>query len=197
MSATEGEGRFDLPGLAEIFGELSRGRHLCAEDGRLYHELQEHEAAFEELFDRLGYRLQADERGFYYFQAQETQSVSGQTRRSAVFFLILVEALWADEGGAEPLEDLVMERSWSIADLPHLGRERYVEIMEQLDRTPDEDLLRDEVKRLVRFGFAAWNDDERFRFRAPALRFLDIAREVAEGLHAEAADEVPVREVQA
>lgn len=176
--------RFALPHLAEIFAELGRGRHLCSEDGNLYQELQEHEADFEELFAQLGYRLVADERGFYYFHATESQNVSPQTRRSAIFFLVLVEALWAEAGGADLLEDLVMERSWSIGELPHLQRQRYIEIMAQLEREPDEETLREEVKRLARFGFAAWSDEDRFRFRTPALRFLDIACEVAAGLEA-------------
>lgn len=171
--------RFALPHLAEIFAELVRGRHLCSEDGNFYQELQEHEADFEELFEQLGYRLIVDERGFYYFHATDGQSVSPQTRRSAIFFLVLVEALWAEAGGADLLEDLVMGRSWSIGELPHLQRQRYVEIMAQLEREPDEETLREEVRRLARFGFAAWGDEDRFRFRTPALRFLDIAREVA------------------
>lgn len=177
--------RFALPYLAEIFAELVRGRHLCSDDGNLYQELQEHEAEFEDLFTRLGYRLVADQRGFYYFYAIDGQSVSPQTRRSAIFFLVLVETLWAEAGGVELLEDLVMSRSWSIGELPHLQRQRYVELMMQLEKEPDEEMLREEVKRLVRFGFAAWKGDERFRFRAPALRFLDIAREVAAGLEPE------------
>lgn len=181
MTNAEGS-RYALPYLAEIFAALVRGQHLCAEDGNLYQELQEHEADFEELFERLGYRLVIDQRGFYYFHAQEGQNVSPQTRRLAVFFLVLVEALWAEEGGGELLEDLVMDRTWTLGELPHLQRQRYVEIMSQLEKEPDEEMLREEVKRLVRFGFAAWSSEERFRFRTPALRFLDIAREVAEGL---------------
>ncbi|MCH8505101.1 MAG: hypothetical protein LAT50_12345 [Ectothiorhodospiraceae bacterium] len=184
MTSTE-TSRFALPYLAEIFAELARGRHLCNEDGNLYQELQEHEADFEQLFQQLGYRLMTDERGFYYFHALEGQNVSPQTRRLAVFFLGLGAALWSEAGGAEPLEDMILARSWSIGELPHLGRQRYVEIMGQLEKEPDEEMLREEVKRLVRFGFAAWSSDERFRFRVPALRFLDIAREVAAGLEAE------------
>ena len=167
-----------LPHLAEIFSALTRGQHLCRENGKLYQALQEQEAEYEHLFHCLGYRLVADERGFYYFHAGEGQNVSPQTRRSALFFFVLVEDLWAEEGGTADLEDLVMERVWTIADLPHLKRQRYLELMGMLEEEPDESLLRQEVGRLERFGFAIQTGADRFRFRPPALRFLDLARVV-------------------
>ncbi len=181
-----------LPHLAEIFSSLTRGQHLCRESGKLYQALQEYEAEYEHLFHCLGYRLVADERGFYYFHAGEGQNVSPQTRRSALFFFVLVEDLWAEEGGAVLLEDLVMERVWTIADLPHLKRQRYLELMGMLEDEPDESLLRQEVGRLERFGFLVQTGEDRFRFRTPALRFLDLAREVVATMDEEPA----VREEQ-
>lgn len=176
------QSRFALPYLAEIFGALSRGRHLCLDDGNLFVELREHEREFEELFQHLGYQMIADSRGFYYFHALDSQSASPRTAKLALFFLVLVEALWEESSDINDLESLLLDRSWSLGELPHLKRERYLELMRQLDQEPDTETLRDLIRQLVYFGFAAWDGEERFRFRLPALRFLDIAREVAEGL---------------
>lgn len=174
--------RFALPHLAEIFGALSRGRHLCIDDGNLFVELREHEQAFEDLFHHLGYQMIVDSRGFYYFHALDNQSTSPRTARLALFFLVLVEALWEDASSINDLEEHLLDRGWTIGELPHLKRERYVELMKQLDREPDTETLRELVRQLIYFGFAAWDGEERFRFRLPALRFLDMAREVAESL---------------
>src|SRR5690606_15993998 len=90
------QSRFALPYLAEIFGALSRGRHLCLDDGNLFVELREHEREFEELFQHLGYQMIADSRGFYYFHALDSQSTSPRTAKLVLFFLVLVEALWEE-----------------------------------------------------------------------------------------------------
>ena len=56
----------DLPYLDEIFQRLCRGRHICAEDGNYYHALYDNYDLYQQLFDRLGFRLESHPRDFYF-----------------------------------------------------------------------------------------------------------------------------------
>ena len=55
----------DLPYLDEIFQRLCRGRHICAEDGNHYHALFDNVDLYRQLFDHLGFRLEAHPRDFF------------------------------------------------------------------------------------------------------------------------------------
>lgn len=159
---------FDLPRLGDVFDALRRGRHLCAEDGDLYWALRDHQAAFAELFGRLGFRLEAHPRDFFYFRGEGNLSDAGA--RMALFLFVLVEAL-ADQGTA--VEEALATRTFSFPELPHLGSERYRAYLREAG-VEGEEGLEGVVRNLERFGFARRLGEGNFRFRPPVYRFLDL-----------------------
>ena len=173
---------FALPQLDQIFLRLARGGHITADSNELFQPLREHERKFTDLFAHLGFRLIADSRGFYYFEGQTEQSLTPQIRKMAVFIFIIVEAL-AEE--VDNVEDAFFEREWQLTSLPHLQRERYLGYLKQLDVELADEGLVNIVVSLERFGFARRLEGERFKFLAPAYRFLDYCLKVAEAADAE------------
>lgn len=163
---------FDLPKLQEIFDELRRGRHLCAADGELYRALRDNIAAFQDLFGRLGFRLQAHQRDFFYFRGQD--SLSPQASRMAVFVFILIESL-SDQG--EPVVDTFMTRTFTLADLPHFKSARYRAYLKEAG-VPKEEDLHGLLRQLERFGFIQRNTESSFTFRTPAYRFFDVCIDI-------------------
>lgn len=163
---------FALPNLAEIFDALRRGRHLCAEDGPLYHALRDNLEAYDDLFRQLGFRLEEHPRDFFYFRGKD--NLSPQASRMALFVLILIESI-ADEGA--PIVDTLMTGTFAVGELPHLKGARFRAYLREAGVT-DEDGLRVIVRQLDRFGFCLRLTDDTFRFRAPAYRFFDLCLEV-------------------
>ena len=163
---------FALPMLEEIFNELRRGRHICAADGKVYWALRDNLAAFQDLFGRLGFRLQAHQRDFFYFRGQD--SLSPQASRMAVFVFILIEFL-SDQG--EPVVDTLMTRTFSVVDLPHFKSARYRAYLKEAGISGEDD-LNGLLRQLERFGFIQRNTDNTFNFRAPAYRFFDVCIEI-------------------
>lgn len=178
---------YALPRLDQIFRRLARGGHITAENSEWYGPLREYERRFTELFEQLGFRLIADSRGFYYFEGQIDQTLSPQVRKLAVFVYILVETLGEE---AESVEDAFFEREWQLENLPHLQRDRYLGYLKQLEVELNEDGLANIVAALERYGFARRLDGGRFRFLAPAYRFLDHCLQVAESVDAAVAESV-------
>lgn len=172
MSEQNPASSYDLPRLKEVFEALRRGRHLCPEDGDLYWALRDHREAYGDLFGRLGFRLEAHPRDFFYFAGEGSLSDVGV--RLALFVFILVEAL-ADQGAA--VEEALMTRTFSVADLPHLGSERYRAYLREAG-VEGEEGLEGVVRYLERYGFARRQGDGGFRFRPPAYRFLDLCQQV-------------------
>ena len=175
---------FALPHLAEIFNELRRGRHLCAEDGVLFYDLRDNLDAFSDLFRQLGFRLEAHSRDFYYFRGEG--SLSDTSSRMAVFFFILLESL---AGRGEAGEEGMMGGPFAIAALPHLTSDRYRTYMHEVGVDDEEGLL-NVVRNLERFGFLQRREGS-FRFRAPAYRFFDLCMEI---LETEPAGKIPDEE---
>lgn len=163
-----------LPHLQEIFDRLRGGRHLCADDGVLYTSLRERPAEYRRLFAALGFDLVDHDRGFCYFRADG--ELGKEASAQAVFFFVLVEA-WSDQG--LDLQAKVFDPAGHRHDeLPHFGREGWRACMAEAGVKEAD--LSDVLRRLERLGFSERIDDERFRFRAPAWRFLDLCREVLE-----------------
>jgi chromosome condensin MukBEF MukE localization factor len=162
-----------LPHLSAVFDRLRSGRHLCADDGPLYLALRAEYAAYDAVFSALGFDLVQHERGFFYFQAEA--ELGKEATQLAVFFFVLVQA-WADAG--HDIESSAFDPGgFLIAKLPHFSRDSWGEIMSQSGTSNPEEL--DEVvRRLERYGFAERIGDDRFRFRTPAWRFLDLCRDV-------------------
>lgn len=163
----------DLPHMAEVFEALRRGKHISMKDGDLFHALEKHEAVYEQLFSKLGFKLVHHARDFFYFL--DTSNFTDLSSKIAVFMFILVEHL-ADQG--DMVEDTVMTRRFTYNDLPHLHGERYQTYMREAGVTSPEDLAAI-VRTMERFGFARRTDAETFCFDVPIYRFLDLCMDMA------------------
>lgn len=175
----------DLPFLDEMFRSLSRGRHICAEDGKLYHALYDNFDLYHKLFDVLGFRLEAHPRDFYYFRGEKDKSISDASSRMALFIFILMEFL---EGQGEPVAESILIREFTIADMPHFSTERYRIYMKE-SGIADHDGLEGVVNNMDRFGFAVRKGGA-FRFRSPVYRFFDICHSILQTDQKQAASEV-------
>lgn len=176
----------DLPYLDDIFQRLSRGRHICAEDGHQYRALYDDFDLYQKLFDRLGFRLEAHPRDFYYFRGDKDKSISDASSRMALFIFILMEFL---EGQGEPVAESILTREFTIADMPHFSTERYRIYMKE-SGIADHDGLEGVVQSLERFGFAVRKGGS-FRFRSPVYRFFDICHSILQADQKQAEIEVP------
>jgi len=173
----------DLPFLDEIFQRLCRGRHICAEDGNYYHALYDNFDLYQQLFDRLGFRLEAHPRDFYYFRGEK--SLSDTSSRMALFIFILMEFL---EGQGEPVAESILTSEFTVADMPHFSTERYRLYMKE-SGIADHDGLEGVVNNLEKFGFAVRKGGS-FRFRSPVYRFFDICHAILQADQALAESEV-------
>ena len=168
------EDPFDLPMLQQVFQELRRGRHISPSDGPIFLALKNSFGAFRQLFDRLGFRLEAHPRGFYYFHG--TGNLSDRSERMALFMFILIE--WLSDQG-EPVEDALVSRDFMLKELPHLTTERYSEYLKELG-IKDEEGLRDILRLMERYGFLERSGADTFRFKMPVFRFVDLCHAILE-----------------
>jgi ADP-ribose pyrophosphatase YjhB (NUDIX family) len=163
----------DLPHLAEVFEALRRGRHLCQRDGELFQDLQQREALYTELLEKIGFKLVRHPRDFFYLV--DASNFTELSERMAVFMFVLVEHL-SDRGDA--VEETVLTRQFAYADLPHLQVDRYQTYMREAGVATAEELS-NVVRTMERFGFARSVDETSFRFEAPVYRFLDLCMELS------------------
>ncbi len=163
---------FDLPRLKEAFEVLRRGRHICPEDGDIYWAMHDHLDRFQDLFSHLGFHLEVHPRDFYYFRGQGNLSDAGA--RMAVFMFILLEAL-GDQGTS--VEEDLMTRTFSLADLPHLKSDRYRSYLKEAGIDGEEGLEL-VIRNMERFGFLRRMGEASFCFRIPVYRFLDLCHDV-------------------
>ena len=161
----------ELPRLKEIFDALRSGWHVSAEDGALYKALKDNQQALAELFEALGFSLAHHPHQFFYFRGEADNS--NRSTRMAVFVLVLVD--WLSDRGLD-VEATLFDQEFAYQQLPHLEQARYRSYMKQVSVLERDDLA-DLVQQMERFGFAERLGQERFRFRAPAARFLDLCLE--------------------
>lgn len=164
-----------LPHQAALFRRLHRGYHLTPADGALYRALEEHQAAYEALFDGLGLALHKHPEGIFYLIASETATPTKQARKMGLFMLVLIEHF--GETHASIVPELFQE-PFRVEDLPHLKRTRYDAYMRTID-VHDADDLRSIIRTLQTFGFAEV-DGDRVRVRRAAFRFLDVCRKAVD-----------------
>jgi chromosome condensin MukBEF MukE localization factor len=156
--------RFALPHLSQVFDELRKGRHLCVEDGELYHSLQKDYDSFRGLFHSLGFDLVRHPRDFFYFRSD--LAFTPIARRVAVFMFILIEHL-ANEVAS--VEEALTSGYIFIDSLPHQASNRYRRYMDEAGITVDKC-----INTLARLGFVEYQGGRKFRFRSPVYRFVDL-----------------------
>ncbi len=163
----------DLPRLKDVFYSLLGGRHLSSDDFDLYHDLQEHEVEYEQLFDALGYRLHADRRGFYYLLGDSEPAMNQTTRKMALIMFVLVE-LMADEG-RDPVS-VVRQDAMDVGAIA--GRLWQKEQQMFVDGgLPSVDAIEKcLVNSFCSLGFAR-TEGSMIRFSPPIERFLDLCME--------------------
>lgn len=159
----------DLPAkLDEIFRELSRGRHLSAQDGDLYSTLEQRPDDYILLFGKLGFELVHDARGFYYFTGSN-RGIAGGVQRLALFVYIFIDWL-ADSG--ESITEALAGKAFAVDALPHLSSDRYRGYLAHVD-VENTDGLADIIRTMDNFGFAKQMGDGSFRFLPPVQRIVD------------------------
>lgn len=175
-----------LPALQEIFNELLRGGHISTMQPTLYDALSRHQEDFTTLFAALGFRLEHHPRGFFYFQGELKGELPKSVRQMALFVYILIEHLGEQ---ARDLEAEFFDTEFTLEGLPHAKKDRYVELLEDLDVPATPDGLWAVVGHLANFGFAEKLGEEGFRFLPPAYRFLEQCRAAAAAADAAAEEE--------
>jgi len=164
----------ELPHLSDIFQKLRGGKHLCADDGPLFIALNAHYERFAAFFKAIGFDLVKHERGFCYFQAEA--ELGKEASQLAVFFFVLMEA-WGDAG--KDVEETAFALSGHrCSELPHLSRESWRQCMAEAG-IEDKNKMIGLIRRMERYGFTEWLDDDSFRFRTPAWRFFDLCNDIA------------------
>lgn len=163
----------ELTHLSELFTKLRSGRHLCAEDGPLYLALRANYERYDAIFGALGFALVQHPREFYYFQSDG--ELAKEATRVAVFFFILVQ--WWGDLGKDIEAEAFRPQGYELSDFPHFAHDTWRHAMEQ-SGTKDATQLPEVVKHLDRLGYIERTGEDRFRFRAPAWRFLDLCRDV-------------------
>ena len=160
-----------LPHQATLFQRLRKGYHLTPADGELYRALEEHQAAYEALFNGLGLTLRKHPKGIFYLIASETATPTTRAREMGLFMLVLIEHVGEARASIVPG---LFEEPFRVEQLPHLKRARYEAYMRTID-VHDTDDLRSIIRTLQTFGFVE-ADGDRFRVRRAAFRFLDVCQ---------------------
>lgn len=158
------------PRLDEIFHDLSRGKHLSANDGDPYLALEERPDDYILVFRKLGFELIHDARGFYYF-AGSTRGISSgvQIQRLSLFVYILIDWI-ADSGGS--IVDSLSGKVFTADVLPHLKSDRYRGYLTNVDVKTADDLA-EVIRTLENFGFVQQMGHGTFRFLPPVHRIVD------------------------
>jgi len=160
--------------LADVFRALRLGKHLCRDDGTLYRDLEQNEAAYHLILERLGYELIRHGMGFYYLQGGSVQS-SQRLESLTIFVLLLFQDLEDRklENRERMWEKTLLLRVLSIAELPHFATAEKRKMMSAVGVTPDT-LQRKVLRTLASLGMVELMPQGQFRFRAPIYRFVDL-----------------------
>ena len=166
--------------LAEVFRLLRTGRHICLEDGAVYRDLEVDEERYQIVFAALGYELVHHAQGFYYLKGGPT--LTSKRLQAITFFLLVLfqdfDERKMQEGNRNWVQTLT-SRVMHIDKLPHFGTTQLRGMMANLGVTPD--TLQVQVLRpLKSLGMVDFRDDNRFQFRSPVYRFVDLVIQYAD-----------------
>ncbi|TDT44551.1 hypothetical protein DES49_0662 [Halospina denitrificans] len=162
-----------LPRLDEMWRFFSAGKHLNrVADPGLWAELEEQQAAYQSLFQSLGYDLRIDARGFAWFHTQDSSSaVNRLTRQLALLFMVIFD-YQADVG-----QPLVRFEEWLIDNrLLDAVYEQQQELLlaEEMDRA----FLSQLMERAANYGFAL-SEEGGWRLLPAVHRYLAHFEELA------------------
>ena len=119
--------------LAQVFRLLRQGKHVCRDDGAVFRDLERHEGRYRVVFQALGYQLIRHDRGFYYFQGDNTLPTV-RLQAVTLFVLILFQEL-EEKKFQEPdraWEKLLTSRIFHVDELPHFATARRRDLMQSV-----------------------------------------------------------------
>ena len=166
--------------LAQAFQLLRRGKHVCRDDGAAFRDLERHEDRYRVVFLALGYQLIRHDRGFYYFQGDNTLPTV-RLQAMTLFVLILFQEL-EEKKSQEPdraWEKSLTSRIFHVDELPHFATAGRRDLMQSVGVTRanlNEKALRD----LGRLGMLEMITPSQFRLRPPVYRFVDLCLKYAD-----------------
>ncbi|MCK5830756.1 MAG: hypothetical protein KAH20_10695 [Methylococcales bacterium] len=164
------------PQMNKIFEMLSRGYHICIDDGEMYSDLMENEDFYRKMFELLGFKLSENTGAIFYFLPTD-EKINGQSKNFMAFIAIMYD--WLADQGKDPISALTEEHFY-IDQLPHLTIDQYKKTMGQLDINDTPTLLK-QVQGLERHGFLQLIDNSMIKFRKPVSRFVTIFTSVSDG----------------
>lgn len=166
--------------LESVFRSLRNGRHLCRADGADYFDVERHEEEYRSVLQALGYSLVHHPQGFYYLVGHGPMTAQ-RLRAITLFMLILFQALEDNKFKEEERswERTLLRREFRITELPHFETAHRRTMLDAVGVTPE--TLQPKVLRFLRqLGMIELLDDDRFMFRPPVHRFLDVFLEYAD-----------------
>lgn len=163
------------PQMNKIFEMLSRGYHICIDDGEMYSDLMENEDFYRKMFELLGFKLSENTGAIFYFLPTDDK-INGQSKNFMAFIAIMYD--WLADQGKEPVSALT-EDHFYLDELPHLTIDQYKKTMGQLDVNDKQAILK-LVQGLERHGFLQLIDSNMIKFRKPVSRFVTIFTSVSD-----------------
>jgi hypothetical protein len=166
--------------LAEVFRSLRNGKHICRDDVVDYRDLDRNEEQYCALFAGLGYELVHHGQGFYYFKGGNQLSTQ-RLQAITLFMLILFQDL-EDRKFQEAdrvWERTLLTRLFGVNELPHFQTAQRRSMLLTVGVTPE--TLYDKVLRpMARYGLLEMTGADRFQFRSPIYRFVDLCMKFAD-----------------
>ena len=163
-----------LPTLKEMFAFLHGGKHINRlTDHQLWTALEKERDAYGALFKALGSNLKVDERGFAWFQIDEsTSNVSKATRQLALLFMLIFE--FKSDTGVQ----LARFTEWIInAELLNtlIDKNKQLLVAEGLAEL---ELLEQLLRTAAHFGFTVV-EGSHWKLLPAVFRYLDRFEEIA------------------
>jgi hypothetical protein len=184
MQSNEGEVQPVLlpANLASVFASLRRGRHICRRDGDDFRNLNQHFDGYAQVFRALGYELVRHPHEFFYLQGRQRGFVLNDRLYAVTLFMLILFQHLEDTKFQEKTrawERTLVHRAFTISELPHFTTSApRQDLMAQVDVTP-ENLRQRVLKPLEQWGVIDFEAQDRFRFRSPVYRFVDLCEAYA------------------
>lgn len=174
-----------LPHLTSIFDRLKRGYHLGPDDEPEFSRLCERFDEYFAYFAALGITLIRHEREFFYFNADNPETVPDALSRIAVFSYIMIDHA-ANQGRS--IDGFIFGHNFLVTALPHFTLDRYTALLRQVEVHEMSD-LENVLKHMERIGWVKRLNNDEFRFLRPFHRVFGKCIELTQLVQSQSADE--------
>ena len=167
------------PKLAEAFRLLRRGKHICRDDVQVYRDLKENKDRYLSIFQALGYELEHHPQDFFYLTGESVLKTKA-LQAAALFVLILFQDLEEKKFQTEmrQWQKTLTTRIFRLADMPHFATTERRRMMTTIG--VDQNGMKDVLRTLKQIGMLEWIESDKFQFRSPVYRFVDLCMQMAE-----------------